>query len=90
MLSVLPLLVPHLGNSSFVIHTYAALTIERILFIKQKGSFLFGQADIRPFAEPILIALFTMIESGQTPQLIAANDHLMKCELMFLHRLSRC
>jgi exportin-2 (importin alpha re-exporter) len=40
LLSVLPLLVPHLENPSFVIHTYAAITIERILFIKQKGSFL--------------------------------------------------
>ena len=52
----------------------------RILYIKQKGSFLFGQADIRPHAEGILNALFKVIESGQTPQQIAANDHLMKCE----------
>ncbi|ORY84121.1 putative importin-alpha export receptor [Leucosporidium creatinivorum] len=78
LLSVLPLLTPHLENPSFVIHTYAAITIERILFIKQKGSFLFGQADIRPHAEGILNALFKVIESGETPQQIAANDNLMK------------
>lgn len=41
LLSVLPLLVPHLQNESYVIHTYAAITIERILFIKEKGSFLY-------------------------------------------------
>jgi exportin-2 (importin alpha re-exporter) len=41
LLSVLPLLIPHLQNPAFVIHTYAALTIERILFIKQDGAFLF-------------------------------------------------
>ena len=40
LLSVLPLLIPHLQNPAFVIHTYAALTIERILFIKQDGAFL--------------------------------------------------
>ncbi|GAA6061481.1 hypothetical protein JCM10212_002560 [Sporobolomyces blumeae] len=78
LLSVLPLLIPHLRNPAFVIHTYAALTIERILFIKQEGAFLFGQADIRDHAEGILTALFTIIESGTTPQQIAANDNLMK------------
>ncbi|KAK4706174.1 exportin-2 (importin alpha re-exporter), partial [Phenoliferia sp. Uapishka_3] len=78
LLSVLPLLVPHLQNPSFVIHTYAAITIERILFIKQNGTFMFHQVDIGPYAAPILDALFRIIESGQTPQLIAANDHLMK------------
>ena len=40
LLQVTPLLVPHLQNSSFVIHTYAAITIERILFIKQNGAFM--------------------------------------------------
>ncbi|GAA5979655.1 hypothetical protein JCM5350_003797 [Sporobolomyces pararoseus] len=78
LLSVLPLLIPHLQNPAFVIHTYAALTIERILFIKQDGAFLFGQADIRDHAEGILTALFKIIESGTSPQQIAANDNLMK------------
>ncbi|GAA5913683.1 importin-alpha export receptor [Sporobolomyces salmoneus] len=78
LLSVLPLLIPHLQNPAFVIHTYAALTIERILYIKQEGAFLFGQADIRDHAEGILNALFKIIESGTSPQQIAANDNLMK------------
>ncbi|KAK4047944.1 importin-alpha export receptor [Microbotryomycetes sp. JL221] len=78
LLSVLPLLNPHLANRSFVIHTYAAITIERMLFIKQNNTFLFGQADIAPYADGIINALLTIIESGQTPQQIAANDNLMK------------
>ncbi|BGP55866.1 hypothetical protein JCM8202_002291 [Rhodotorula sphaerocarpa] len=78
LLSVLPLLTPHLQNPSFVIHTYAALTIERILFIKQEGSPMFGQTDIQDHAEGILMALFKIIESGTSPQQIAANEHLMK------------
>ncbi|KDE04885.1 hypothetical protein MVLG_04744 [Microbotryum lychnidis-dioicae p1A1 Lamole] len=78
LLAVLPLLVPHIEHPSFVIHTYASITIERILFIKQNGAFLCGQADIRPYSENILNALFKVILRGETPQLIAANDHLMK------------
>ena len=39
----------------------------------------FAQADIRPFAESLLVALFTTIERGQTPEEISKNDHLMRC-----------
>ena len=40
----------------------------------------FSQADIRPFAQDILMALFTNIERGQTPEKMAENDYLMRCE----------
>lgn len=33
-MSVLPLLVQHLASDNYVIYSYAAITIERILFIK--------------------------------------------------------
>lgn len=36
------------------------------------------------------MALFTNIERGGTPEKMAENDYLMKCELSFsLHCLSR-
>lgn len=35
LLSVLPLLVRHLGSENYVCYTYAAITIDRILFIKR-------------------------------------------------------
>ena len=34
LVSVLPMLVQHLQSSNYVIYSYAAITIERILFIK--------------------------------------------------------
>jgi exportin-2 (importin alpha re-exporter) len=40
LLSVLPLLHKHLGSPNVVCCTYAAVTIERILFIKQGGKLL--------------------------------------------------
>ena len=39
----------------------------------------FAQADIRPFAENVLVSLLKLIESGETPEKIAQNDYLMKC-----------
>ncbi|GHJ89066.1 hypothetical protein NliqN6_5468 [Naganishia liquefaciens] len=79
LVSVLPLLVRHLESSNYVVYSYAAITIERILFVKQNGMVLFTQADVRPFAESILMACFRNIESGNTPEKIAENDYLMKC-----------
>ncbi|RXK37557.1 importin-alpha export receptor [Tremella mesenterica] len=79
LLSVIPLLIHQLNSDNYVIFSYAAITIERILFIKQARQTLFTQADIRPFADSILTALFTNIERGGTPEKIAENDYLMKC-----------
>ncbi|WWC58466.1 uncharacterized protein I303_101008 [Kwoniella dejecticola CBS 10117] len=81
LVSVLPLLVQHLNSDNYVISSYAAITIERILFIKVDRQALFTQADVRPFAENILMALFANIEKGGTPEKIAENDYLMKCAM---------
>lgn len=40
LVSVVPILSPLLQHDSFVIHSYAAMTIERILSIKQKNTLL--------------------------------------------------
>ena len=78
------MLAPHLENPAYVIHTYAAITIERILYIKKDGQLMFTQADVRASAESILVALLKVIESGDTPEKIAQNDYLMKCLLSLL------
>jgi len=48
-------------------------SLGRVLIVR------FTQADVRPFAENILMALFSNIEKGGTPEKIAENDYLMKC-----------
>lgn len=75
------MLAPHLENPAYVIHTYAAITIERILYIKKDGQLMFSQGDVRASAESILVALLKVIESGDTPEKIAQNDYMMKCRL---------
>ncbi|KIP01732.1 hypothetical protein PHLGIDRAFT_336871 [Phlebiopsis gigantea 11061_1 CR5-6] len=79
ILSVLPMLVKHLGSDNYVCYTYAAISIERILFIKQGGRLLFTQADIHEFAPALIDALLKKVEQGATPEKVAENDYLMKC-----------
>ncbi|EPS95676.1 hypothetical protein FOMPIDRAFT_1025652 [Fomitopsis schrenkii] len=79
LLSVLPLLLRHLGSDNYVCYTYAAISIERILFIKQGTQLMFTQADIHELAPHLLDALLKKIESAGTPEKIAENDYLIKC-----------
>ncbi|OBZ72875.1 Importin-alpha re-exporter [Grifola frondosa] len=81
LLSVLPLLVRHLASDNYVCYTYAAISIERILFIKQGSQLLFSQADIQEIAPQMLDALLSKIESAGTPEKVAENDYLMKCTM---------
>ncbi|OCH89837.1 Cse1-domain-containing protein [Obba rivulosa] len=79
LLSVLPLLVRHLSSENYVCYTYAAISIERVLFIKQGNQLLFTQADIHEIAPAMLDSLLTKVESAGTPEKVAENDYLMKC-----------
>ncbi|KAF7731911.1 importin-alpha export receptor [Apophysomyces ossiformis] len=78
LLTVFPLLVKHLQSNDYVVHTYAAIAIERILFIRQGRTMLFTSADIKPYAETLLSELFRLIELGQSPEKLSENDYLMK------------
>lgn len=87
LLSVLPLLVRHLESQSYVTSSYAAIAIERILFLKSPQSRttpLFTPDDVQPFAEAILMALFRNIQSGSTPEKVAENDYLMRCVMRLI------
>ncbi|KAJ4471965.1 CAS/CSE protein [Lentinula aciculospora] len=79
LLSVLPLLIKHLDSDNYVTYTYAAITIDRVLFIRQNGQLLFTQADIRDFASDLLGVLLSKIERAGSAEKVAENDHLMKC-----------
>ena len=81
LLAVLPLLVHHLGAAHYVTSTYAAITIERVLFSRRDGQRLFTEADVAPHAQPILEALFAAVERHDTPEKVAENDHMMKCAM---------
>jgi len=48
------------------------------------GPCSFTSADVQPFAESILMALFRNIQSGATPEKLAENDYLMKCASLAL------
>ncbi|KAF4612796.1 hypothetical protein D9613_011749 [Agrocybe pediades] len=84
LLSVLPQLARHLRSDNYVTYTYAAITIDRILAIKQGNQLLFAQADIHDSALELIDALLSRIETARTPEKVAENDHLMKCVMRII------
>ncbi|RIB01856.1 chromosome segregation 1-like protein [Gigaspora rosea] len=76
--AVFPLLVNHLSSTNYVVHTYAAIAIERILFMRKDNAMMFNKHDIKPYTQELLINLFRLIEAGTTPETLAENDYLMK------------
>jgi hypothetical protein len=70
LLQVLPLLIPKLESDSFVIHTYAATTIERCLFIKRDGRFMCVLSNSASFTEDWLSV---QVHARRHPRLCRAH-----------------
>lgn len=77
----LPLLAKLLTSENPVTYTYAAITIERILSIRD----MFTEGDIKtelPSFTENLMAL--ILRNADTPQRLAENEYLMKCVMRVL------
>jgi exportin-2 (importin alpha re-exporter) len=81
LLQVFPHLMNHLGSNNYVVNTWTAYAIERVLAMRTNNIPLIASADIAPYASGILARLFDLMMAGKTPQKLAENDYLMKCAL---------
>lgn len=82
-----PLLSSHLSSSEYVVYTYTAITIERILSIRinNNSALMFQRPDVEPYAKDLLISLFNLIMKGnKSPEKLAENEFLMKCIMRIL------
>ncbi|KAK3377999.1 CAS/CSE protein [Podospora didyma] len=84
-LSVLEPLVKKLGSNNYVVHTYAAIAIERVLFLTDdNGQHVITRADIKGSAQLLLEHLFTLIESDPSASKLQENEFLMRCIMRVL------
>lgn len=86
LVTAFPLLSTHLLSSDYVVYTYAAITIEKILSLRKPGEtgMMFEKNDIAPVAQNLLVNLFSIIMKGTTPEKIAENEFLMRCIMRIL------
>jgi exportin-2 (importin alpha re-exporter) len=71
---LIPLMSKHLASGSYVVHTYAAAWIERILAMKIEGVHVILPQVFGPHMSPILSALLQIINTPGYPE----NEYLMK------------
>lgn len=78
-------LVQNLNSDNYVVYTYAAIAVERVLFLTDDaGNAMFPRTDIEPFANDLLTHLFKLIEKEQSPAKLQENEFLMRCVMRIL------
>ncbi|KAI1365360.1 CAS/CSE protein [Xylaria arbuscula] len=78
-------LIQNLGSSNYVVYTYAAIAVERLLYLTDNsGARIFGRADIEPFAKDLLDHLFKLVEKESSPAKMQENEFLMRCIMRVL------
>lgn len=78
-------LIRNMASKDYVVYTYAAITVERVLFLTDDaGHHMFPRADIEPFAKDLLDHLFQLIEREKTPAKLQENEFLMRCVMRIL------
>jgi exportin-2 (importin alpha re-exporter) len=80
-----PLLVNNLGNENYVIHTYAAIAVERVLFMTDDNRQpIIPKSDVVGSSRDLLTHLFKLITKNSAPEKIQENEFLMKCVMRVL------
>ncbi len=78
-------LIQNLASTNYVIYTYAAIAVERVLyFTNDQGAHLFTRSDIEPFAKDLLDHLFSLVEADKSPAKLQENEFLMRCIMRVL------
>ncbi|KAI8903551.1 Cse1-domain-containing protein [Gorgonomyces haynaldii] len=85
LLEIFPSLARHLQSTNYVVYTWTAHCIERILAMKIQNEYLKPE-DVKPFAGELLQLLFELIRKGGTPQKMAENEYLMRSVLRIILR----
>lgn len=89
--SAFPLLVRHLASQEYVVYTYAAIAVERVLALTDnEGRPVVDKATVMPHSQELVSHLFTLIEKDKSSDKIAAapkiqeNEFLMRCVMRVL------
>ena len=80
-----PLLVKHLGSSEYVIYSYAAMALERVMALHtDAGQPVIRQESVKPLSDQLLQHLFQLIEKDSNPAKMQENEFLMRCLMRVL------
>jgi exportin-2 (importin alpha re-exporter) len=80
-----PLLVKHLNSPNYVIYTYAAIAVERVLYLSSdERSPIIPKVNIVALSKDLLQHLFGVIQKDSAPEKVQENEFLMRCVMRVL------
>lgn len=80
-----PPLIKNLASSNYVVYTYAAITVERVLFLTNDNKeHIFNKEDVTPLSKDLCEHLFQLIERESAPEKVQENEFLMRCIMRVL------
>lgn len=80
-----PMLVRHLASQNYVVHTYCAIAVERILVLTNgPHEPVIPRSSVAPLAEDTLKQLFKLITKDTAAEKIQENEFLMRCVMRIL------
>ena len=79
-----PLLVKHLGSPDYVVHTYAAIALERTMALTTNSRPTISTGNVKGLAPQVLQHLFSLIEENLAPAKLQENEFLMRCVMRVL------
>ena len=80
-----PLVVKHLGSPDYVVYTYAAIALERVLALTDHSKQpVIDSADVAPLSAQLLEHLFQLIEHNPEPPKLQENEFLMRSVMRVL------
>ncbi|KAL1587744.1 hypothetical protein WHR41_03668 [Cladosporium halotolerans] len=80
-----PLLVQHLNSDNYVVYTYAAIAVDRALYLTNEAKQpIIPRESIVPLAKDLPQHLFALITKDTKPEKVQENEFLMKCVMRVL------
>ena len=78
LVQCMPLLLSHLESDNFIIHTFSAIAIEKILSIKRGGEEFFTSADISTIVGKLSLSILALIFNQNSIEKMCENQFLIK------------
>ncbi|KAK5172604.1 importin-alpha export receptor [Saxophila tyrrhenica] len=80
-----PLLVQHLNSSNYVVYTYAAIAVDRALYLtNDQRQPIISRDSIVPLSKDLLQHLFKLMQKDPKAEKVQENEFLMKCVMRVL------
>ena len=80
-----PILVKHLASPEYVVYTYSAMCLERVLALRNANNeAVINQSAVQDQSGQLLELLFRLIEEDTSPTKLQENEFLMRCVMRVL------